>query len=50
MPVPKPHDGAEFFCDSFWWPMDDTNCDVTGPGEFSPKAPFSCSLEMKICA
>mmetsp|Transcript_25465 Transcript_25465/g.64633 ORF Transcript_25465/g.64633 Transcript_25465/m.64633 type:complete len:276 (-) Transcript_25465:447-1274(-) len=46
--VPKPQLGLDFLTDSACVPNEFTTLDVTGPGDHSPYAPFSCSLEMKI--
>lgn len=48
--VPKPIAGFDFLTDSACGPMELTRGPVAGPGEASPYALFSCSLEMKICA
>ena len=48
--VPNPIAGFDFLTDSACGPMELTRGPVAGPGEASPYALFSCSLEMKICA
>eukprot|EP00983_Pelagomonas_calceolata_P071929 1151454-Pelagomonas_calceolata.AAC.5 len=47
--VPKPQLGLVFFTDIVCGPKLFTTWEVTGPGDHSPKAPFSCSLEIKTC-